>query len=59
MQTILYILERARGWNSGLFLKAETIAHYGEQSRDLMRDPEMFFELRDGSLTLGTTETTT
>jgi hypothetical protein len=72
MQTILRILERAGGWNPGLFLKIEnapymavvieaieagpsglptvSVAHYGEQNGDLMRDPEMCFELRDGQL---------
>jgi hypothetical protein len=31
-------------------LPAVSIAHYGEQNGDLMRDPEMCFELRDGEL---------
>ena len=72
MQTILRIIERAGGWNPGLFLKIEnapfmaltieaieegpsglptvSVTHYGEQNGDLMRDPEMCFELRDGEL---------
>jgi hypothetical protein len=37
-----------------LNLPAISIAHYGEQNGDLMRDPEMCFELskRDGNLVL-------
>ena len=31
-------------------LPAVSITHYGEQNGDLMRDPEMCFELRDGEL---------
>ncbi len=27
-----------------------SVTHYGEQNGDLMRDPEMCFELRDGEL---------
>ena len=72
MQTILRIIERAGGWNPGLFLKIEnapymalvieaieegpsrlpavSITHYGEQNGDLMRDPEMCFELKDNEL---------
>ena len=72
MQTILQIIEKAGGWNPGLFLKianapymdlvieaieegpsglpAVSVTHYGEQNGDLMRDPEMCFELRDGEL---------
>ena len=72
MQTILRIIERAGGWNPGLFLKIEnapymaltikaieegpsglptlSVTHYGEQNGDLMRDPEMCFELRGGEL---------
>jgi hypothetical protein len=68
MQTLLEIIRRAGGWNSGLYLKIEnapymalvieatdesgpgglpaiSVAHYGEQNGDLMRDPEMCFEL--------------
>jgi hypothetical protein len=68
MQTILRILERARGYRPTLYLKIEnppymalvieatpepgpcgapsiSVAHYGEQNGDLMRDPEMCFEL--------------
>ena len=26
------------------------VTHYGEQNGDLMRDPEMCFEIRDGEL---------
>jgi hypothetical protein len=54
MQTILQILKQAGGWHHGLYLKIEnppcglpaiSVAHYGEQNGDLMRDPEMCFEL--------------
>jgi hypothetical protein len=67
METILKILQRAGGWNPGLYLRIEnrpymdlvieatesgplglpalSIGHYGEQNGDLMRDPEMCFEL--------------
>jgi hypothetical protein len=31
-----------------LGLPAISVAHYGEQNGDLMRDPEMCFELRSG-----------
>ena len=72
MRTVLQIIEKAGGWNPGLFLKianapymdtvieaieegpsglpSVSIAHYGEQNGDLMRDPEMCFELLDGEL---------
>jgi hypothetical protein len=72
MQTVLKIIEKAGGWNPGLFLKvanapymdlvieaieqgpsglpAVSITHYGEQNGDLMRDPEMCFELKDNEL---------
>jgi hypothetical protein len=31
-------------------LPTVSVTHYGEQNGDLMRDPEMCFELRDGEL---------
>jgi hypothetical protein len=71
-RTILRIIERAGGWNPGLFLKIEnapymalvieaieegpsglptvSVTHYSERNGDLMRDPEMCFELHDGEL---------
>lgn len=71
MQTVLAILKRAGGSDSGLYLRIEnapymalvieatgesgpmglpvlSVAHYGEQNGDLMRDPEMCLEIGSG-----------
>jgi hypothetical protein len=71
MQTIIDIIDRARGWRSDLYLRIEnppyialivealqergplglpaiSVAHYTDEFGELMRHPEMRFELKTG-----------